>query len=65
LFGELAMSPSLFEELVREVGRNRPLPQEARVPDKYHRTPDEVEDEQWASLLNGTYDESDDTDLSF
>ncbi len=44
LFGELAMSPKLYEELVREIGRNRPLPQEARVPDKYARTPDEVED---------------------
>ncbi len=48
LFGELAMSTSLFAELVREIGRNRPLPQEARVPDEYDRTPDEVEDEQWA-----------------
>ncbi len=65
LFGELAMSPRLFEELVREVGRNRPLPQEARVPDEYDRTPDEVEDEQWASLLTGTYQESDDSDLLF
>ncbi len=65
LFGELAMSPSLFAELVREVGRNRPLPQEARVPDEYDRTPDEVEDEQWASLLTGTYEESGDSDLLF
>ncbi len=65
LFGELAMSPSLFEVLVREVGRNRPLPQQAHVPDEYDRTPDEVEDEQWASLLTGTYEESEDSDLSF
>ncbi len=59
------MGPSLFAELVREVGRNRPLPQEARVPDEYDRTPDEVEDEQWASLLTGTYEESEDSDLLF
>ncbi len=59
------MSPSLFEELVREIGLGRPLPQEAHVPDKYARTPDELEDEQWASLLNGTYDESEDSDLAF
>ncbi len=50
---------------MREIGLGRPLPQEAHVPDKYARTPDEFEDEQWASLLNGTFEESDDSDLLF
>ncbi len=65
LFGELAMSSKLYEELVREIGLDRPLPQEARVPDEYARTPDELEDQQWASLLTGTCEESGDSDLSF
>ncbi len=62
---ELAMSSKLYEELVREIGLNRPLPQEAHVPGKYARTPDELEDEQWASLLTRTYEESEGSDIPF
>ncbi len=65
LFGELAMSPSLYEELVRDVGVQRPLPQEARIPDEYDRTPEELEDLQWASLLTGTFEEPKDSDVPF
>jgi len=67
IFGELAMSPELYTELVREIGVRRPLPQEASTPDEYETTPTEREDEHWAKLLSGDgeYDEEDDSDIRF
>ena len=67
-FGELAMSPDLYTELVREIGVRRPLPQKAPTPDQYDTTPIEREDEHWAKLLssNGEYDdEDDDSEIPF
>lgn len=52
LFGEIACSVALYEELVREVGVTRPLPQEARLPSEYAPTPEEEDDAKWAELLN-------------
>ena len=63
LFGEIALSPGLYDELVREIGMYRPLPQEAKVPDPYEQTPDEAEDEHWAALLNGQYQEAEDDEF--
>ena len=63
LFGEIALSPGLYDELVREIGMYRPLPQEAKVPDQYEQTPDEAEDEHWAALLNGQCQEAEDDEF--
>jgi hypothetical protein len=52
LFGEIALSPELYEKLVRDIGVSRPLPQEAKVPDEYCLSPAEIDDDNWASLLN-------------
>jgi hypothetical protein len=67
IFGEIAMSPDLYAELVREIGVRRPLPQEASTPDEYETTPTEREDERWAKLLsgNGEYEEGDDSEIGF
>lgn len=52
LFGEIACTPALYEELVREIGVTRPLPQQAHLPSKYAPTPEEADDAKWAALLN-------------
>ena len=52
LFGEIACSPGLYDELVREIGVTRPLPQEAYLPSQYALTPEEEDDAKWAALLN-------------
>ena len=54
LFGEIGIPTALYEELVRDIGVRRPLPQEARVPDQYDIPPADVDDELWAELLNGS-----------
>jgi hypothetical protein len=67
LFGEIALSPELYDELVREIGTYRPLPQKAKVPDQYEQTPEELEDERWAELLNGQcrVEEDDEFEMPF
>lgn len=58
LFGEIGISPALYTRLVRDIGRRRPLPQKARIPDEYDETPQEREDAKWAELLGGSGDDA-------
>jgi hypothetical protein len=67
LFAEIAISAELDDELVREIGTYRPLPQKAKVPDHYEQTPEELEDDRWAQLLSGQcrVEEDDDFEMPF
>jgi len=51
LFGELACSPALFSELVKDVALPRPVPREAEPPLEGLPTPLELDESMWALLL--------------
>lgn len=64
-FSEIALSPPLFAELVREVGVHRPLPQEAPVPDPWDQTPEERENARWSRLLGRSATAEGDDEMPF
>lgn len=64
-FSEIALSPGLYAELVRDIGVRRPLPQEAPVPEDWDLTPEEAEDRRWAELLGRPLHHEDDGEIPF
>lgn len=53
IFGELACSPAIYDELVKEYGLERPVPREARGAHDDVPTPDEMDEQSWRELLGG------------
>ena len=53
LFGELACSPALYDELVKDYALERPVPREAADPLRGMPSPGEMDALAWSALLDG------------